>query len=44
MHPSVHKRLGLVQYISFQSPQYQFYKCLPKEIYNQFVPTKQQWN
>ena len=36
MHPSVHTRLGLVQFISFQSLQYYFCKCLPKENNNMF--------
>ena len=36
MHPSVHTCLGLVLYISFQSPQYQFYQCLPKDIHDKF--------
>jgi len=31
MHSSVHTRLGLAQFISFQSPQYYFCKCLHKE-------------
>jgi len=36
MHPFVHTCLGLVLYISFQSPQYQFDQCLPKEILDKF--------
>jgi len=32
MHPSVHIRLGLVEFISFQNPQYYFCSCQPKEI------------
>jgi len=36
MHPSVHTHLGLVQFISFQSPLYYFYKCWPKEIHDKF--------
>jgi len=36
MHPSVHTRLGLVQFFSFQSPQYYFYKSLPKENNDKF--------
>ena len=29
MHPSVHTRLGLVQFISFQNPHYYFCRCQP---------------
>ena len=31
MHPLVHTELGLVQYVSFQNPQYYFCSCLQKQ-------------
>jgi len=37
MHPSVHTRLGLVQFISFQNLHYYFCKCQPKGIQNRFI-------